>query len=94
MQGNSWTVLLIYVAIFAAMYFILITPQRRREKQLSQLRASLKEGDEVVTNGGIIGKVTHVSDNEVSIESGLERTKLKVAKWAILNIQKLQEEGK
>lgn len=91
MQGNSWTVLIIYVAIFIAMYFILITPQRRREKQLSQMRAALKEGDEVVTNGGIIGKVTHVSDNEVSIESGLERTKLKIAKWAILSIQKPQD---
>lgn len=88
MQGNSWTVLLIYVAIFAAMYFILIMPQRRREKLLGQMRASLKEGDEVVTNGGIIGKVTHVSDNEISIESGLERTKLKIAKWSILSIQK------
>ena len=94
MQGGSatWSMLFTYALIFAVFYFILIAPQRKREKQIRDMLASLKEGDEIITVGGIMGKVIHIKDDEVSIETALERTKIKIARWAIKSIEKPVEE--
>lgn len=90
--GSNWSVLFYYIVIFALLYFVLIMPQRRREKRIREMLAVLKEGDNVITIGGIIGKVTHIKDDEVSIETALEKTKIKVMRWAIKSIEKPKED--
>ncbi len=67
-SGSSLTSLLPMVLIFVVFYFLLIRPQQKRAKEHKQMVASLAKGDEVVTNGGALGKVAAVDDNFVSLE--------------------------
>ena len=59
-----------YLAIFAIFYFLMIRPQQQRARQHRELIDAVKKGDEVVTGGGLIGKVSRVMDGEVEIELG------------------------
>ena len=56
------------IALFAVFYFVLIRPQSKRQKEHKAMVASLSKGDEVVTNGGLLGKITNVGDSFVTIE--------------------------
>ena len=70
----------IMVALF---YFMLIRPQKKKEKADRQLRASLQAGDKIVTIGGFTGRILSVKDDEVTFETGAAKTRLTVKKWAI-----------
>ena len=74
--------LILMVAIF---YFLLIRPQKRREKQARDMRAALEVGDEILTIGGILGRVVSISKEGESllIESGSANTKLRITKGAV-----------
>ena len=82
------TPLLIMVAMIALMYFVMIRPQKKQEKAIAEMRNNLMIGDEVTTNGGILGRVVHVKDDVVTIETGSDRLKIKVRKWAIATVDK------
>lgn len=76
--------------IIAVFYFLLIRPQQRRQKQLQETIASLKTGDKVITNGGIIGVITMVKESTFLIRSA-DKTILEIARSAIADID---HEGK
>ena len=80
--GGTFTIvwLVIMVALF---YFMLIRPQKKKEKADRQLRASLQAGDKIVTIGGFTGRSLSVKDDEVTFETGAAKTRLTVKKWAI-----------
>ena len=71
------------VALFAIMYFLLIRPQKKQEKQIRDMRAALKVGDDIVTIGGICGKIVRVKDNRLTIQVGADKTKFDIEKWAV-----------
>ena len=71
--------------IIAVFYFLLIRPQQRRQKQLQETIASLKTGDRVITNGGVIGVITMVRESTFLIRSA-DKTILEVARTAIADI--------
>lgn len=73
------------IVIFAVFYFMLIRPQMKRAKEHKQLVSQLAKGDEVITNGGILGKITDVSDAFVTLEL-TENVKIKVQRQAVANI--------
>ena len=73
----------IMVVMFAVLYFFLIRPQKKRDKEVTEMRAALEVGDEVITRGGIIGRVVSIKEDIVMIETGSDRTKLRLARWAI-----------
>ena len=75
-----------FVLIFVAMYFVMIRPQAKKAKEHALLLKELKSGDEVVTSGGIIGRVRSVTDEFVSIECG--QASLKIAKENISRLTK------
>ena len=77
------SMLLPMVLIFVVFYFFLIRPQNKREKEVSKMREALEVGDEVITRGGIIGRVVNLKDDYVMIETGSDRTKMRIARWAI-----------
>ena len=77
------SMILYMVLIFGLMYFIMIRPQKKREKENQAMRDALEVGDEIVTIGGIIGRVVSTKDETVLIESGSANTKLRVTKSAI-----------
>ena len=72
--------LVVMVAVF---YFMIIRPQKKKEKADRQLRASLQPGDTIVTIGGFTGKVLSIKDDEVTFETGAAKTRLTIKKWAI-----------
>jgi len=83
--GGSLFSLLPLVVIFVLFYFLLIRPQQKRAKQHKEMVAALSKGEEVVTNGGLLGKVTDVDDNFISLEisSGLT---VKVQRHAVSQV--------
>ena len=72
--------IILMVAIF---YFLLIRPQRKRDKAERDMRNSIQVGDEISTIGGFIGKVVSIKDETLVIETSADRTKLKLYRWAI-----------
>ena len=85
--------LIAYVVFFGAIfYFILIRPQRKKDKAYKDLLASMEVGDEVTTIGGFYGKITKIKDEKVVIEAGSgEKTTLYVYKWAIKDVHKKEQ---
>ena len=81
-MGNygTWIWLIVMVLVF---YFLIIRPQKKREKNERELRNSIQPGDEIVTIGGFVGRVLSVKEDTVTFETGADRTKLAVKKWAI-----------
>ncbi|MBR4622338.1 MAG: preprotein translocase subunit YajC [Ruminococcus sp.] len=71
------------VVIIIFFYFFILRPQRKQDKADKAMRENLEIGDEVVTNGGIVGIVFSVKDDTVVIETGGDRSKIRVMKWAI-----------
>ena len=83
--GPGFESFLPLILIFAVFYFLLIRPQQKRTKQHKEMVAALSKGEEVVTNGGLLGKVTDVDDNFISLEisSGLT---VKVQRQAVSQV--------
>ena len=82
------------ILIFIIMYFLIIRPQQKRAKADQAMRESLRRGDQVVTSGGIVGKVTHVREDgelEVEIAAGV---KVRVVKSAIMQVLSRTEPAK
>jgi preprotein translocase subunit YajC len=84
--ANAGMVLLIqFAAIFAILYFLLIRPQRQAAKRHQVMLQALKKGDEVMTEGGILGKVVHLKEDRITIRTG-ENTSIVVARPKIARV--------
>ena len=81
-QNTGSTTLIMFGLIFAVMYFFMIRPQIKKQKQEREYRSALKKGDSVITIGGIYGKITDVKEDSCVIEVH-GGTKLKVSKTAV-----------
>ena len=71
------------VVLIILFYFLMIRPQRKRDKAEREMRNSIEVGDEISTIGGFIGRVVNIKDDVLIIESSNDRTKLKIYRWAI-----------
>lgn len=76
------------VLMFAAMYFLLIAPQRKKQKQHEKMLTELKSGDEVVTTGGIYGTITSVKEDRFVVRIGDNNAKVEVGKGFISAVVK------
>lgn len=97
MAGMSSIIMI--VAMFAIMYFLLIRPQKKKEKQTKEMISALGVGDVITTIGGVIGKIVKIKDDEVTIITGVmgnpsERSTMRFAKWAIRDVVKKAESKK
>lgn len=81
-QPSMFSAMIPMIVIFAIMYFLLIMPQRKKQKQLQKMISELKSGDKVITAGGIYGKVKRVMDDRVEIEVS-SNTNMLVAKSSV-----------
>ena len=75
--------IIMMVALFAVMYFMMIRPQKKKQKEEQSMRDNIQVGDEITTIGGIIGRVVTVKDDSLIIETGADRNKMKIARWAV-----------
>ncbi|MBQ5816707.1 MAG: preprotein translocase subunit YajC [Oscillospiraceae bacterium] len=80
---GSLTMFIPLILMFVVMYFFMIRPQKKREKEVQSMRNNLQIGDEVVTSGGIIGIVASLKEDTVVIETGSDRSKVRIARWAV-----------
>ena len=83
---TSLAPMLIMVLMFVALYFFMIRPQKKQEKETNDMRNNLKVGDEITTIGGSIGKVVSIKEETVMIETGHDRTKIRILKTAVRNV--------
>ena len=81
--GGSMMLLIPYALLFAAMYFLMIAPQRKKQKEHDKMLAELKAGDEVVTSGGIYGTITSVKEDRFIVRIGDNNAKVEVGKGFI-----------
>lgn len=83
--GNPMGTFMMLGMIFAIFYFLLIRPQQRRQKQQREMLSNLKKGDTVITAGGLIGRITTLSDTVVTLEVA-DKVRLKVLRGQISNV--------
>ena len=77
------------VIIIVVFYFLLIRPQRKKDKKVKEMLAALKVGDRVTTIGGIHGTIMGIKDDTITLGVGAEKTKLVFARWAIRNVDEV-----
>lgn len=86
-QAGGWTsiisLILPLVLMVLIFYFLIIRPEKKRNKETQEMLENIQVADEVITNGGIIGRVLSVQKDTVLIETGSDRTKIRVVKQAI-----------
>lgn len=82
MDQNLMTILMLVVMI-AVFYFMLIRPENKRKKEAEKMRSELAVGDVITSIGGIIGTICAVKENTIVIESGADRVRIELTKWAV-----------
>lgn len=93
--GSSTTYIIMMVVLVGVMYFLMIRPQKKRQKEEQEMRQSLEIGDEIITIGGIVGKVVTIRENDLIIETGSDRNKMKIERWAVnTNVTKAEQHKK
>ena len=89
--GLLGTLPLILIFVFFA-YFMLYRPQKKQERAVNEMRRSLRVGDEISTTGGILGTIIQIKDDFIIIETGANKTKMKIAKWGVRAVEHREEE--
>ena len=77
------------ILIFVVFYFVLIRPQRKKDKEAKAMLDNLKVGDRICTIGGIYGTIVKIKDDVLTVEVGEQKTQLVFARWAIRNVEPL-----
>ena len=80
--GSPWGTLIMFAAIFAIFYFLLIRPQRKQQKEHEEMVENLQKGDEVVTLGGIIGTIIHLDDDRFVLKTS-DDTRIEVERGKV-----------
>lgn len=81
--GSKYSLIFMMVAMFGVMYFVMIRPQKKKQKDEQEMRDNIQVGDEITTIGGIMGRVVTVKEDSIIIETGADRNKMKVTRWAV-----------
>ncbi|TYQ13292.1 UNVERIFIED_CONTAM: preprotein translocase subunit YajC [Acetivibrio alkalicellulosi] len=79
------------IIFIGAMYFFVMMPQKKRDRRHREMIDSLKVGDNVVTVGGVVGKIINIKDDEFVVETSVEKTQVKIKKWAIRDVEQLEQ---
>ena len=90
MSGTMMTIIPL-ILLIAVMYFLMIRPQKKRERETTAMRNSVQVGDEIVTIGGICGKIVKTKDETIIIQVGADKVKFEMMRWSI---SKVVKEGK
>lgn len=77
------------ILIFVVFYFILIRPQRKKDKEAKEMLNKLKVGDRICTIGGIYGTIVRIKDQVLTMEVGEQKTQVVIARWAVRNVEQL-----
>ncbi|MBE6593119.1 MAG: preprotein translocase subunit YajC [Ruminococcaceae bacterium] len=86
MDPSGLVSIAIIVLMFVFLYFFMIRPQKKQERETNDMRNNLKVGDEITTIGGIIGKIVSIKEETVTIETGHDRAKIRILRSAVRNV--------
>ena len=78
---------IIMLVVCVAMFWLMNRSQKKQEREIAKMRDNLQIGDEISTNGGILGRVVKIKDDIITIETGSDRNKLKIFKWAVRAVE-------
>ncbi len=81
------------ILIFVVFWFMMIRPQRKKDKQVKEMLNNLKAGDRICTIGGIYGTITGIQDDTITLAVGRENMPMVVARWAIRSVEEIQIEN-
>ena len=81
--ASSYSGIIILVVMIAVFYFMLIRPENKKKKAAEEMRKNLSVGDKITTIGGMVGKVVEVNGDLITFETGEDRVRIQVTKWAI-----------
>ena len=87
--GGSSMIMMI-VLMFAVFYFLIISPENKKKKKTEEMRNSLTLGDEIVTIGGMTGKLVQITEDTVTFETGEDRVRIQIKKWAISTTARME----
>jgi preprotein translocase subunit YajC len=90
--GGGFGTIIMIVGMIAVFYFVMFRPEQKKKKKLTEMRASLTAGDTITTIGGVIGKIVSMNDETITFETGEDRVRMQVAKWAVSTVGKATEE--
>lgn len=90
--GGGYTFLIMLVALFAVMYFMVIRPENKKKKEQEALRNSLHKGDKITTIGGIMGKIVDIKDDKIVIETGEDQVRMELQKWSVMTNHTAEKE--
>lgn len=90
--GSMMTLMLPLILMFVLMYFIMIRPENKRKKKAEEMRNNLSLGEEITTIGGMTGKIVQVTEDTVTFETGEDRVRIQVKKWAIQTTARMEAE--
>ena len=79
----QWGSILLLGLMFVALYFFVMRPQTKQEKQINEMRNSLQVGDEITTIGGIIGKIVSIKEETLVLETSRDGTKIRILRSAV-----------
>ncbi len=79
----EYSSILIFVVLIGVFYFFMLRPENKKKKQIAQMRNELSVGDEITTIGGMIGKIVSIKDDMITFETGEDRVRIQVMRWAI-----------
>ena len=88
----QWFSLVSIALIFVVMYFVMIRPQKKQQQQEKAMRDSLRVGDDITTIGGIVGRVVNVKEDSLIIETGADRNKMTIKKWAVQSCETVHDD--
>ncbi len=88
--GGGMSMIIMLVAMFAIFYFLIIRPENKKKKKTEEMRSSLSLGDGITTIGGITGKIVQITEDTITFETGEDRVRLQVKKWAISTTDKME----
>jgi preprotein translocase subunit YajC len=81
--ASQYSMIIMLLLIFVIFWLFMIRPENKRKKKLEEMRNALGVGDEIVTIGGITGKVVQATEDTITFETGEDRVRIQVKKWAI-----------
>lgn len=93
-SGGATSSIIMIVVLIAVFYFFMIRPENKKKKKLEEMRNSIEVGDKITTIGGLVGRVVHIGGDLITFETGEDRVRIQVTKWAISTngVQKAENE--
>lgn len=85
---EAYSSLIMIIPMIAVFYFMIILPQKKRDKKTREMLNALNVGENIITIGGVVGKVINIKDDELTIETSIKRTELVIMRWAVKEVLK------